>query len=346
MLELWPSQAALSDFHFLRPLWLLLLVPTLLLWLATRRRSTERQWRRVIAPHLLAHLKVGGEAGWRPRPLHLISACLILGAFGAAGPAWERERPPFAEDTAPLVVALDVSRSMNAVDVQPTRLARAKQKIRDLLAQRRGARTALIAYAGTAHTVLPLCDDPAVFESFLAALETDVLPVAGKEPVRALELAKVVLGGQTTAADRTPGSILFVTDGIAESQVPAFVEHAELSDDGVLVLAVGTREGGTIRTAEGGFATDADGRRSVATLDLDGLKALAERAGAFVAGVTVDDADVKRLQRRVESHLRQAQEADETSRWRDAGWWLTIPVALLGWLWFRRGWTIRWGGLG
>ena len=61
-----------------------------------------------------------------------------------------------------------------------------------------------------------------------------------------------------------------------------------------------------------------------------------------MAGVTVDDADVGRIQRRVQSHLREVQQQDETARWKDQGYWLTFPVALLGLLWFRRGWTVRW----
>ena len=123
---------------------------------------------------------------------------------------------------------------MNAVDVQPTRLERAKQKVRDLLALRAGARSALVAYAGSAHTVLPLCDDPSVFETFLAALDSDVMPVRGKAPARALALAEKLL-----ADEPAPGSILFLTDGIAEEHAPAFAEHAQRSDDEVLVLAVG-----------------------------------------------------------------------------------------------------------
>ena len=337
-----PEPGVLADFHFLRPWWLLALLPAILLWLAVRRRaSVERQWRGVIAPHLLAHLKIGAQDRWHFRPVHLIVSVLVLGALALAGPTWEREISPFSEDTAPLIIAVDLSISMNAVDVQPTRLERAKQKVRDLLALRSGARSALVAYAGSAHTVLPLCDDAEVFESFLAALSTDVMPVSGKNPARALGLAEQLL-----ADESTPGSILFLTDGISEEHVPAFVDHASRSRDAILVLAVGTRAGGPIRTGEDRFQTDASGRLVMATLDLDGLRGLESEAGAFVAGVTVDGADVGRIQRRVQSHLEQVQQQDETPRWKDQGYWLVFPAALLVLLWFRRGWTIRWSAMG
>jgi Ca-activated chloride channel family protein len=335
------DEGTFAEFHLLRPEWLWVLLPTLVLWLVLRRRgSSARQWRRVMAAHLLEHLRIGAGRRLRFRPLHLVVAVLVLGSVGLAGPTWEREVSPFAEDTAPLVIALDVSRSMNAVDVQPTRLERAKQKARDLLDLRTGSRSALIAYAGSAHTVLPLCDDPTVFETFLAALETEVMPVRGKDPARALAVAEELL-----VDEPTPGSILFLTDGIATDQVPVFADHARRSQDEVLVLAVGTREGGPVRLGESGFQPDATGRRLVATLDIEGLETLEAEAGVFVAGVTVDDADVGRIQRRVQSHLREAQQQDQTARWKDEGYWLVVPVALLCLLWFRKGWTVRWGAV-
>jgi Ca-activated chloride channel family protein len=328
----------LTELHFLRPWWLVAIVPAFLLWLVIRRRSNvERRWRSVIAPHLLSHLKVGGEGRRRFQPIHLVTILVILGALGAAGPTWEREVSPFAEDTAPLIVALDLSASMNATDVAPTRLERAKTKVRDLLELRKGARTALIAYSGTAHTVLPLCDDPGVFEAFIDALATDIMPMPGKETPRALALAEELL-----ADEPVPGSVVFVTDGIDASHAPAFASHAERTRDAVLVLAVGTPDGGPVRTAEGGFATDASGRRIMATLDVEGLETLSDGGGAFVVGVTADNADVQRLQRRVQSHLRRAQQEDETARWKDVGYFLVIPMALLALFWFRRGWTVRW----
>ena len=141
--------SALAELHFLRPLWLLALLPALfLLWILWHRRG-DVAWRKVIAPHLLPHLLSGnGAPESRFRPLHLLAAFWLLAVIAAAGPTWEREPAPFAEQRAPLVIALYVGESMLAEDIQPTRLERATHKIRDLLALRPGARAALIAYAG------------------------------------------------------------------------------------------------------------------------------------------------------------------------------------------------------
>ena len=170
-------------FHFLRPWWLLALLPAaLFLWLILRREHGERRWEKTIAPHLLKHLLVGRDDRRAFRPAYLVTAVLALGIVGAAGPTWRREPPPFTQDQAPLVIALDVSQSMAGTDIKPSRLERAKQKIRDLLTARAGARTGLIAYAGTAHLVMPPTDDPAVIEPFLAALSVE--PDAGRRQER------------------------------------------------------------------------------------------------------------------------------------------------------------------
>jgi Ca-activated chloride channel family protein len=327
----------MAQFHFLRPLWLTALLPAVLLYVTVRwRDDASRPWKGIIAPHLLSHLLVGRDRAFRYRPIHLIVTLLIFGSVALAGPTWEREVTPFTEDKAPLVVVLDVSLSMNAIDVQPTRLERAKHKIRDLFELRSGARTGLVAYAGSAHMVMPLTDDASILEMYLMALQTELMPVQGKDASRALSLAQQLLDREDV-----PGSILLVTDGIAADSLPAFVEHGETNQDALLILGVGTSEGGPVRQGDG-FATDSSGRRVTAKLDKEGLEALSREANAFVATVTLDDRDVERIQRRVQSHLEAVREEDESARWRDFGYYLVFPVAVLGLLWFRKGWTVQW----
>jgi Ca-activated chloride channel family protein len=184
--------------------------------------------------------------------------------------------------------------------------------------------------------VMPLTDDKAVLEMYLMALETVLMPVRGKEPAKALELAQQML-----ERDEVPGSILFVTDGISQDHLAPFVDHQQQSRDALLVLGVGTSQGGPVRSGDS-FTTDSAGRRVTATLDRKGLEALSRDAGAFVATVTLDDRDVNSIQRRIQSHLEAVREEDETARWRDFGYYLVYPVTLLGLLWFRKGWTVQW----
>jgi Ca-activated chloride channel family protein len=323
----------LEQFHFLRPEWLWALVPAaLIVFLLWRQQSATARWRSLIAPHLLDHLVVRPESRWHVRPSYLLGAVLALAAIAAAGPSWRQEPPPFTQDTAPLVIALDLSQSMLVEDIQPSRLERAQQKARDLLAERQGAKTALLAYAGTAHLVLPLTDDPQVLEAYITSLDPSVMPVPGKDPEAALRLAEEML-----ADEATPGTILFLTDGIAAADAPAFTRHSRQSRDQIAVLAFGTEQGGPVPLADGRMG-------EVSTLDREGLETVKRESDAYVTVVTVDETDVRRIQRQVASHLTAVQQEDAEGRWRDEGWWLVFPVMAMVLMWFRKGWVVQWEG--
>jgi Ca-activated chloride channel family protein len=328
-----------SAFHFLRPEWLWLALPSaLVVFLLLRRDDPVRPFRSLVAPHLLPHLLVGVQRGFRLQAVHLLAVFLAVATLALAGPTWQREAPPFAQDEAALVIALDLSRSMDAIDVQPSRLERAKQKLRDLLALRDGARSALVVYAGTAHTVLPLTDDPRILETYLEALATGLMPVQGKEAPAALALAESLLAKETV-----PATILFVTDGISKAQLPAFAAQKKTSRNQLMVLGIGTSEGGPIRDGKG-FATEG-GHQVVGRLDREGLLELARATGALVASATLDDGDVLRIQRGIETHIESAERRDSGTRYRDFGWYAAPVLALAAGLWFRRGFTLRWAAI-
>lgn len=327
----------MEDFHFIRPEWLLGIVPALvLLWLGARHRDLRRQWRGLIADHLIDHLIVSPPSMARLRPVHLTVAALAIGSIAAAGPSWQREQPPFVEDRAPLVIAIDLSDTMDAIDVTPTRLERAKLKVHDLLALRSGARTAIVAYAGSAHMVMPLTDDAALIGTYVDALETSLMPVPGRDTRRALDAAGTVL-----AHEETPGTVLFLAGGVEEAADDRL--HAAMTDgrNQPMVLGIGTAEGGPVRSGPQQYKTDASGRRLFAKLDVEALQRLHDSTGVPVATVTSDRSDVEWIERRVQTHL-QARRMAENTRWKDEGWWLTIPLALLAMFWFRKGWTIHW----
>ena len=270
------------------------------------------------------------------RPVHLTAALIALGAIAMAGPTWERERPPFVEEKAPLAIAIDLSRTMDAIDVSPTRLERAKLKVKALLAQRQGARTAVYVYAGSTHLVLPLTDDSQLIQTFVDSLQTRIMPVPGKNTALALRTIDAAL-----AKEDTPGTIVFFTDGVEASASAAFKAQVDSGRSLPVVLAFGTAQGGPVRSGAG-FVQDAGGRQLFAKLDVDALKRLKSEADVPVATVTLDsDDDVQWVQRRVQSHLAQTESKADT-RWKESGWWLTLPIALLGALWFRKGWTVRW----
>jgi Ca-activated chloride channel family protein len=302
--------SALAAFTFLRPLLLLGLLPLAALWLLLRRRdAADAPQAPGIAPHLLAALTVGRSATRRLRAPDLLIGAAMLMCAAAAGPAWRPAPSPFVSEMAPLVIALDLSPSMTGTDVAPSRLERAKQKIRDLVALRAGGRTALVAYAGTAHLVMPLTDDPTVLLPFLEALDPGIMPEAGRAASAALALAESLLGQEDT-----PGSVLFVTDGVDPGDIAAF--PAGGSSRAALIVA----------SSPGAEVAEWSRRADVATVP-----------------VSIDDGDVRAVERALASSLARAAAAE--GRLQDDGWLLAIPAGLLALLWFRRGTTLRWGVL-
>jgi Ca-activated chloride channel family protein len=329
-------QLFLGQFHFLRPWWLAALVPlALLAWMWRQLDDPSGQLRAFVAPHLLTHLTVGAEGRSRIRPWHQVTAIAALLAVAAAGPTWRREPSPFQEDSASLMIALEASATMDASDVAPTRIGRARQKVRDIAASRPGARTGLIVYAGTAHLVLPPTEDVAVLTMYAEAISTGLMPAEGDDAAAALTVAEEVL-----ALDPTPGSIVFLTDGIDAGSRPALLEAADRGENEILILAFGTERGGALMTPDGRVRTDGGGAPLTASIDAAGLREL-ESGGIFVTTQTLDEADIERIGRRVQSHLERVQQLTG-DRWSDAGLLLMWPVLLLMLPWFRRGWAIRW----
>ncbi len=315
----------MSDFHFLRPWWLLaLLLPPLIVWLSARAGDIRGRWTGMIAPHLMESLIVEPDHRNHMKPAWLLALVLTLAVIGVAGPTWQREPPPFVSDTASLVIAVDLSPSMDATDITPSRIERVKLKIHDILAARPGARSAVVAYSGTAHLVVPLTDDAALIQSYTDALATPLMPKPGKDTAAALRLADQLL-----RSDGASGTILLMTDGAEEQAIQAASDIGSL-----VVLGVGTEQGGAIKSANG------RGTAGVSKLDLTALKDFGRQTGAAVATITDDDADIRWITERVATNFTQ-QTASDGDRWRDLGWWLIIPVALFFALSFRRGWVMK-----
>ena len=297
----------LGEFHFLRPGWLLLLpLAAGLFFVVSRRDDPVRAWREVIAPELLRHLVVGEEKRGRFRPVHVLALLLSLAGVAMAGPTWERERPPGDADRTPVVIALDASASMNRDDVPPTRLERAKQKARDFVDERVGARTGLVAYAGSAHVVLPPTEDPEILAHYVSALSTDVMPVAGKDASAALREATRLLKGEGAG-----GVVLFLTDRMEEADRAA-IEEARSGGVDVRVLAIGS---------ERGFS---------AVDDVVEVEAL-----------SVDDGDVRSIALALRDGSAGAVD-ERLDRWKDEGFYLLYPIVILALFGFRRGFGLRW----
>nr|WP_295080438.1 VWA domain-containing protein [uncultured Roseateles sp.] len=327
---------ALLPLHWLRPwaLWLLLAAPVLLIW--GRRPQGRAVPAGVIDAHLLPHLLVrSGRPGWL-RPADTLSLALACFSLALAGPAWQREAAPFAIEEAPLMIALDLSDAMDATDLPPSRLDRARDKLRRLIEQRGDAPTGLIVYAGSAHLVLPPTQDRAVLNTYLDALSTPLMPTPGNASAEALAVAL-----DWAARSPSAGTVLALTADWPAAELARTESLLKDSPHKLIVWALGTAEGGPLRDGAGRLRTDAQGRARSAHLDVAGLQTLRDRTGAAVLVVTADDQDIARVQALIKSQHAAAAEQDPTRRWRDQGpifIWAGLLALLAS---FRRGWVLH-----
>jgi Ca-activated chloride channel family protein len=310
-------------FHFLRPAWLLLLVPAaFVIWSTARRQDPMRGWETVIAPELLGHLAIRKEEKrGRLRPVFLMMAIWLVGILAAAGPTWQKEPSPFTEDQAALFIVLKVTPDMLAQDIQPSRLQRAAQKISDLREMRPGTKTGQIAFAGSAHLVMPLTSDPDIIRFFASELTPEVMPVPGDEPARAVGLAR-----QRLAASGLPGSVVLVADSIGPEFAAGMAAAADDDAADVHVLAM----------AAGPDVVPPAGSPPAPALDEGAMKQAARAGGGSLVLAGPDDSDVRRLSAGIERSIAAAP-VQEGERWKDAGYYLLMAFALLALLFFRRG---------
>ncbi len=321
---------ALQYFHFLRPWWLLGVVPfMLLLLLQLQRRDVMAQWRPLIADHLLHNMIVERDDNHWFSPVGASGLLTVLLFVALAGPSWEKRASPFSEDKAALVIALDLSESMNQGDIQPNRLQRSKQKIVDLLSMRGDAHTALIAYAGTAHTVIPLSNDRQVISHFLDAMSTNMMPRPGKSPESILPVVQRLLKEVTV-----PVTVLLVGDGATENSISKFENYFEQTPHQLLVWGVGMTQQQLDDQATEGYLSS-----TIAVQDVM-LEQLASVASGYYQSMTTDKSDVARNYQRIESYLLRAENDDRP--WVDAGYYLIFPIMAIFLLWFRKGWTLQW----
>ncbi len=299
----------MSSFHFLRPWFLLTLIPLgLLVYLIYRHQDRIQTWREIIAPNLLPHLLTGSSAASRFAPLHLLAMGWLIAVLSIAGPTWRREPSPFADDTAALAIVVKVTPSMKTEDIQPDRLTRAVQKIHDLLAARRGAKAALIAYAGTAHIVMPLTTDEGIINTFAQALDPKIMPMDGDAAAAALSLADTAI-----AKD---GSILWITDSIASEQSGPLAQWRQNSSTPVHLLPP-----------------------LLAGSELEALVNSAREINARVVQLSADDSDISALARAAK--FSTAAGGETSNQWEESGYWLTPALTALMLPFFRKGWMTR-----
>ncbi|MDT8424225.1 MAG: VWA domain-containing protein [Desulfuromonadales bacterium] len=321
----------LSNFHFLRPLWLLALPPLLYLYFFRRPGAGNSAWLKVCDRSLIPYLLSAGRPTehWSGR---FIPLAIVLLVVALAGPVFrERPRPVFHSTTA-LVILLDLSRSMDAADIAPSRLTRAKLKIIDICRQRREGQTALVVFAAEPFVVTPLTDDTRTIIAQLSALDSALMPTQGTRTDRAVTKALELF----RQAGQPRGELLLISDAVTLNDPLDLAPSLRLH-----VLAVGTESGAPIPLPGGGFFKDEEGDIILSRLDTAALKRLASDHGGRYATLTADDQDINHLlkesEHRAAANEQRAPSAQHLTAdaWVEDGVWLLLPLLPLG------GWLLR-----
>jgi len=337
-MEILIPASIIQDFHFLRPLWLLALIPALIFIIAMWRvNSNITAWDKAIDKSLLPFLLDRSKNAAQRTPLLMLFTAWILSTIAIAGPVWEQLPQPVQKREDALVIVMDLSLSMFAPDHNPSRIDLAKRKLRDILTLREEGQTALVVYAGDAHTVTPLTDDVVTIDALVPSLSPNIMPLFGSNPVPAIDMAINLLDD----IESSDGRILLMTDGISGfDQELLITEQIQETNYELLVMGIGTEQGAPIRTSDGSFLTDENGAMVVPTLNKNVLQSLTNRVNGRYHDIQLSDADLAFLL--TENPLLDNEELTEVEEefdvWNEAGPFLLLIVLPLCAMSFRRGW--------
>lgn len=325
------------DFHFLRPWWLLALPLGLVLLNGLRQQKRgQSQWHKICDQHLLGHLLVG-ESETRSKSIYgFFMLMLLLATLALAGPAWERRPQPLFRSAAGRVIVLDLSLSMQATDLPPNRLSRARYKAIDLVKAGVGIDQGLVVFAGDSFIVTPLTDDRATILNLLPSLDINTVPVQGSRADRGLEKAGELL--RRAAVSR--GQIILIAD---DADAAAVMTATKLKKAGyrVDVIAVGSRAGAPIPLPEGGYLKDAQGNIVVPVPAFEALRQVAASGGGHYYDIEAPDSNFPALNQSTAIFPKKQKKSELTGdQWLDRGPWLLLPLVLLAAFCFRRGWLL------
>lgn len=327
-----------TQFHWLRPYWLLGIIPAVLLAIFLLKiKRHAHQWQQMVAPELLPFLLDGKTITPKKSLLWLLILAWIVSIVAMAGPSWIKRPTPVEKNQNALVIMLDLSQSMVSEDIKPSRLVRARLKITDILRARKDGQTALLVYAGEAHAVTPLSDDTATIISLLPSLSPDIMPLPGSNTEDAVQRAIKML--QDAGAPN--GDLLLVTDGVVPAAFNKIGELLSGKNIRLNILGVGGKQAAPVPAGRGGFVRDAQGAIVTTQLNSDELASLAHANKGRYRDIANDDSDINFLMPSEETGAKEKSKVErDFDQWFDQGHWLVfllLPFVLLS---FRRGFIL------
>jgi len=322
-----------NQLHFLHPLWLLSLIPLAgLLWLLYQQKSGNSAWSKVIDANLLPLLLKGSENKTNRLGLFLLAIAWLISVMALADPVWEKIPRPIFQTNAARVIVLDLSRSMLIPDLKPSRLARARFKIEDILARNEEGQTGLVVFAGAGFTAAPLTRDSDTLRSLLHTLEPNIMPAQGSRADLGLLKAQELL----QQAGVNQGQVLLIADGVVGKLAEDAAKKLNENGYSVSVLAVGTEAGGQIPRL----------RQNVTVkLEAEALKAVAKQGGGNYQLISNSNNDLMQLLDPLTTNKTQNTEQNSKADLKNQDWksnapYLILLLVPLSAFAFRRGWLL------
>lgn len=328
MIALWP--------HWFRPWWLLSL-PLLgwLLWQLWHRKKRAGRWQMILPKAFHPVLLSGGSGHDSKLPWVALGLAWLLTVLALLGPGWQRVEQSSQKPADPLVVLLELTPEMLASDTAPNRLEQARRKLLDLLERRSDAQTAIIVYAGSAHTLVPLSDDLTTSHNLLEALKPSIMPEPGHRADLAVRKALALLAQGAIGQ----GRILLIGSSLDEQERQGIRQALGRQGPSLLMLGIGTAEGAPVAQENGEFLKDAQGAILLPRLDNASLRAFIGEVGGRYRQARLDDLDLRSLGLLSgPQSLRSSGQTIQLDSWADQGYWLLLPLLLLAACAGRRGW--------
>ena len=239
----------------------------------------------------------------------LIITALLGPSFGDTS----REVKTVGKD---IFICIDLSQSMNATDVQPSRLEKVKFELKNIVEAFNSDRIGLIMFSSEAYMQCPLTYDNNALNLFIQTLNTDMVPNFGTDFGPPLEMATEKLIADDTVVTRSKSKItILISDGEDfGDNTDEIAEELESEGITLFTLGVGTKQGSKIPTRNG-FKTDKSGNEVVSQLNSSSLEDLAENTGGEYFEINESRNDVARLISAingVEGEMRDAKQVDAT----------------------------------
>ena len=322
--------------HWFRPEWLAVL-PLLgwLLWKLWHRQKRAGRWQMILPVAFQRVLLSGGNGRDSKLPWIVLGLGWLLAALALMGPSWQRVEQATQKPADPLVVMLELTPEMLATDSSPTRLEQARRKVYDLLQNRSDAQTAVIVYAGSAHTLVPLSDDLATSRNLLEALKPSIMPQTGHRADLAVGKALQLLDQGALGQ----GRLLLIGSSLSAQEREGIRNRLGSDAPPLLMLGIGTRDGAPVVDENGLLLKDDQGAILLPRLDSPDLRSFMLDIGGRYRQARLDDNDLRGLGLLDGAlHLRADGQTQRLDTWADQGYWLLLPLLLLAACAGRRGW--------